>query len=163
MLWTLDKMQYITDVISPDTETAFFVLKLFFDYLNFKRTSVPFLVIPYDTLFRRSKLIFFTLNLLLSKLDASQFMRLKYCNVRNCIMLFVPYCINFHTATLLPCVCYPKIEDTCIRSIPHESCRRNRAQAEEEQRYLKLFLNVDLKANFYFRYWLNTVVARNGQ
>uniref|UniRef100_A0A2P2I588 Polyphosphoinositide phosphatase-like n=2 Tax=Hirondellea gigas TaxID=1518452 RepID=A0A2P2I588_9CRUS len=45
-----------------------------------------------------------------------------------------------------------KIEDTSIRSIPHESCRSSRGTWEEEQRYLKLFLNVDLKANFYFSY-----------
>ncbi|KAF2363948.1 SAC domain [Trinorchestia longiramus] len=45
-----------------------------------------------------------------------------------------------------------KIEDTTIKYIPHEACRVHKGVHEEEQKYLRLFLNVDLKANFYFSY-----------
>lgn len=45
-----------------------------------------------------------------------------------------------------------KVEDTSIRYIPHESCRINKSLDDEEERYRKLFLNVDLTANFYFSY-----------
>ena len=47
-----------------------------------------------------------------------------------------------------------KVEDTSIRYIPHEAYvpHFTKAEIEQEQRYLKLFLNVDLKAHFYFSY-----------
>lgn len=41
-----------------------------------------------------------------------------------------------------------KIEDTSIIYIPHESVR---LLHPEEQRYVKMFQNIDLSSNFYFR------------